>query len=658
MQPPATPKGARDGGTGAMGMGFNTASNSSLAGASGSWLGFPDASTDFAESKDVDDMGAGGMVGFVKSHMRGILQPFAANVEELHKTVISLAENVNDLRARAESNKIGLSEQGNVVAGLRTDVDHAIALETSTHRLLETTRTEKAELEVAMEAAQEVARQTIEKLENHRGHQQRSQEEFRRNIDELKAKIGKCQDAETKYQIESVRCNMSIERLATSLSSLEQAHGKTVAGLNSTHTALGSFAAETQTQLADFEVKRSKVEKINDIKMEELHKKIVEALNYSGEIPWLLSQLRDSTTQLQTMGEKVDQASQTIEVVRTRSNQIDGILSEHAARAGQLGDTLSSFMQTTENKHLQSTKDLRKFIERTAVDVNKSSRLLKDINNMIQGEGKKDDHGQVTEGKNAFQQMQHDIKHSLKQALRIESVMGLPSMSADEDEDGGGFFRHGTMLTDQQIDEFRMIFQRFDADGSGNICTCEIVDVLKHLHFEVPSDVLDHIIKDIDEDGSGEICFDEFCSLMAKILGPDGSVNVDAYVKALSGEATQKQMVEMVPSLKEEITKHQVVIHEEQQKLEDASSRLQFLEAEHSSLVSEVLKMRKGMQLNSQNWKGLADGFKDTKKIVQQEGEGEMMPSATRLRRVLPSLTPRPGSANGEYRPATSAGPY
>jgi len=214
------------------------------------------------------------------------------------------------------------------------------------------------------------------------------------------------------------------------------------------------------------------------------------------------------------------------------------------------------------------------------------------------------------------------------------------------------------MLTDQQINDFKAIFQRFDADGSGNICTDEIVDVLNHLHFQVPSDVLEYIVKDIDEDGSGEVCFDEFCSLMAKILGPDGNVDVDAYVKILSGEATQKQMVEMVPNLKEEITKHQAVIQEEQHKLEDASSRLQFLEAEHSALVSEVVKMRKGLQLNSQNWKGFADGFKDTKKIVQQEGEGEMMPSATRLRRVLPSLTPRPGSANGEYRPATSAGPY
>lgn len=595
------------------------------------------------------------MVGFVRSHMKAILQPFAANVEELHKTVISLADNVNDIRARTEANKIGLSEQANVIAGLRTDLDHATALEANTHRLLETTRTEKAELEVAMEAAQEVSRQTIEKLENQKGVQLRSQEELRKSIDELRGKIAKCQDAETKYQIESVRCNMSVERLGTALSSLEQAQSKTAAGLHSTNSALGTFATETQSQLAEAEVKRSKAEKINDIKIEELHKKILEALNYSGEIPWILNQLRDTTTQVQTMSDKVDQASCTIEVVRTRSNQIDGILSEHATRAGQLGDTLSTFMQTMDAKHTQGVKDLRKFIERTAVDTNRSLKLVKEVNSLIQSE---DEHGKVIDGKNKLQLVQDDIKHAVKQVLRIESVMGLPPMSRDDNESAGGFFRHGTMLTDQQMEDFKVTFERFDADRSGIISTEGIADVLRHLHFEVPADVLEYIIKDIDEDCSGEICFDEFCSLMAKILGPDGNVDVDAYVKILSGEATQKQLVEMVPLLKETLTKQQDVIDEEQRKSEEASSRLQFLEAEYSSLFNEVAKMRKGLQLNTQNWKGLADGFKDTKKIVQQEGEGEMMPSAGRLRRVLPSLTPRPGSANGDYRPATSAGPY
>lgn len=304
---------------------------------------------------------------------------------------------------------------------------------------------------------------------------------------------------------------------------------------------------------------------------------------------------------------------------------------------------------------MQSVKDLRKFIERTAVDTNRCLKAVKELNGMmLAGE---ESNAKAEDGKNKFQQMQDDIKVVSKQALRIENIMGLPPLSKDEEENGGGIYRNGTRLTDQQVEDFKVTFERFDIDHSGNISTDEICDVMKHLQFDVPADVMDYIIKDVDDDGDGEINFDEFCTLMAKILGPDGNVDVEAYVKMLSGEATQKQFVEMVPILKETMTKQQEVINEEQQKLEESNNRLQFLEAEFASLVNEVVKMRKGLQLNSQNWKGFADGFKDTKKIVQVEGEGEMMPSAGRLRTLLPSLTPRPGSANGDFRPCTSAGP-
>lgn len=232
------------------------------------------------------------------------------------------------------------------------------------------------------------------------------------------------------------------------------------------------------------------------------------------------------------------------------------------------------------------------------------------------------------------------------QSRRLESAAGLKPMAEDQDLEQEIVFKNGVALSDTQIQDFKIMFQMFDANGSSTIETSEAPSVMKALGYDVPHEVVDFIVKDIDEDFSGEIDFDEFCTLMAKVLTPEGEVNVERYVTILKNEETRLKSIEMVPVLKDELTKHQRQLEEEHAKLATATQRLKHLESEYTVLANEVAKIRRGHDLSQQHWKGLSEGMREVRKTVAvPEGEGEMLPHANRLRSILPSLTPRPGSS-------------
>lgn len=141
---------------------------------------------------------------------------------------------------------------------------------------------------------------------------------------------------------------------------------------------------------------------------------------------------------------------------------------------------------------------------------------------------------------------------------------------------------------------------------------------------------------------------------MTKMLGPDGKVDTDGYMKTISDaavrEARQNEIVELFPTVQDEVKKHQTLIESEQSKLHNTTERLQNMEVNHTRLLEEVQKFRKGLDLNDGYWKGMARGLKETKQTVHEEGDGEMLPKATRLRNALPPLaslsTPLKQSSN------------
>eukprot|EP01059_Diplonema_ambulator_P027061 TRINITY_DN4469_c0_g1_i1.p1 TRINITY_DN4469_c0_g1~~TRINITY_DN4469_c0_g1_i1.p1 ORF type:complete len:156 (+),score=62.36 TRINITY_DN4469_c0_g1_i1:68-535(+) len=71
-------------------------------------------------------------------------------------------------------------------------------------------------------------------------------------------------------------------------------------------------------------------------------------------------------------------------------------------------------------------------------------------------------------------------------------------------------------LSEEQIQEYRHVFQLFDSDNSGAICLKELGSAMKSLGMKPTDQELEDMVKEVDIDGGGEIEFDEFLHLVSK----------------------------------------------------------------------------------------------------------------------------------------------
>ena len=75
-----------------------------------------------------------------------------------------------------------------------------------------------------------------------------------------------------------------------------------------------------------------------------------------------------------------------------------------------------------------------------------------------------------------------------------------------------------SLLTEEQIAEYKEAFSQFDKDGKGAISDKELVTVLRALGNNPTEDELVTMIREVDEDGNGTIDFGEFLEMMARKL--------------------------------------------------------------------------------------------------------------------------------------------
>ncbi len=71
-------------------------------------------------------------------------------------------------------------------------------------------------------------------------------------------------------------------------------------------------------------------------------------------------------------------------------------------------------------------------------------------------------------------------------------------------------------LTEETINQFRKLFDLFDADSSGSITTKELGTVMRNLGQNPSEEELKQMIREVDLNGDGTIDFKEFLCLMLK----------------------------------------------------------------------------------------------------------------------------------------------
>ena len=114
-------------------------------------------------------------------------------------------------------------------------------------------------------------------------------------------------------------------------------------------------------------------------------------------------------------------------------------------------------------------------------------------------------------------------------------------------------------LTEEELAEFREIFNLVDLDKGGTISKDELKQLMNTLGLKPTQEELNQMVDEIDADGNGEIDFDEFVTVMSRKVNtsytptqvkaafkvferdcPQGYVSMSALEQALTTYGTEK----------------------------------------------------------------------------------------------------------------------
>eukprot|EP00971_Amphidinium_carterae_P229026 4543087-Amphidinium_carterae.1 len=77
-----------------------------------------------------------------------------------------------------------------------------------------------------------------------------------------------------------------------------------------------------------------------------------------------------------------------------------------------------------------------------------------------------------------------------------------------------GMLRRTEGFSEEEVNDFEDIFQRFDEDESGEIDALEIVNVMRYLGFDATLQETHRLVAEVDANDSGAVDFREFLHMM------------------------------------------------------------------------------------------------------------------------------------------------
>jgi hypothetical protein len=197
-----------------------------------------------------------------------------------------------------------------------------------------------------------------------------------------------------------------------------------------------------------------------------------------------------------------------------------------------------------------------------------------------------------------------------KRVKRLEKAVGLEPF--EDAQEASRDLSPPTPLTQQQLAICNRTFSEFDADGSGTMDLEELGSAMRRLGHDLPEAILQDMIDEIDSDGDGTIDFQEFCSLAANANG-----GVERALENMSLVARQKAVQQ---SMQEHAAELRGAVRDIQDlKAGMTEQRVKVLEGQHMETCAEVERVRQGLELTQEYWKGLSNGLREAKRAVPSQ---------------------------------------
>lgn len=120
-------------------------------------------------------------------------------------------------------------------------------------------------------------------------------------------------------------------------------------------------------------------------------------------------------------------------------------------------------------------------------------------------------------------------------------------------------------FTPKQIAECKETFKIFDRNNDGNISTTELGKIIRILRQNPTESEMQDMINEIDADGNGVIDFDEFLTLMGRIMKSSDQCDDEEFQEAFrvfdlnsDGFITANELHSVMTSLGEKITNDEI----------------------------------------------------------------------------------------------------
>lgn len=474
-------------------------------------------------------------------------------------------------------------------------------------------------------------------------------EDLQHSVKDVRAKIATLIDNASATERELVRSNARIDRLNVAWEksreeasqSLSSAKLECDINIKELRSLIDKLSQEVSEHRASIEHGAERLQQ-GFRETEAKHSEICRQHQLHGE---RTSAQDDRIARLQFSLESLDALSKE---TRNRANDTEASLTDLGVSTAQLTESIRDLMGAA-----SKIKDLPQLKSDLATLKTQATKYGPEISALQAALG-------GVRGKTYIQTLQEQMMLTLKRADRIEVLMGLPKMTLDNCDDvSDSTVIRGVVFKTEQLNTFQETFAQFDEDNSGEISLAEFQSALRKMGHDPPLDPLVQLMEDIDVDKSGQIGFEEFCILTGSMLDENGKVDPKKMMETLQNNKTapakQRMVYDTVMEQQQEIQKQRSILELAHAKTENNLQRISALETDNAELINEVSKLRRGLDLNKEYWKGLSKGLKETKSTVHREGEGEMLPSSSKYARsALPPLsarstqmtTPRPGTAN------------